>query len=201
MSTQESAVAESLGRLRCEQPQCHFYQAELHGDAVSFRRALRLWGIPALEMNGAPPDVQNTWLAVATAVSAEFLVPVVIFGHMNQVPASAQLIETEAVLDPAWLAARQVALTKSLDHSILNQEWRRSGEKKGWVRIGWQPDSDLETGNGLLLAWSSPLPLRRIRDFAARCPDLALSGPDIGALVAEIAAQGISAARWRFAVK
>jgi len=201
MSTQESAVADYLGRLRCEQPQCHFYQTELHGEARRFRQALRQSGVPALEMNGAPPDVQNTWLAAATAVSAEFLVPVVVFGRMHQAHAGAQLIKAQQVLDPAWLDARQVALTQALDHSTLNREWRRSREKTGWVHMGWQPDSDLAAGNALLLAWSSPLPLRRIRDFAARCPDLRLSGPGVDDLIAEIGAQGISAARWRFEVK
>jgi hypothetical protein len=52
-----------------------------------------------------------------------------------------------------------------------------------------------------MLAWSSPLPLRRIRDFSARCPDLVVSGPDIDRLAADVATQGISVAQWRFAVK
>lgn len=201
MQTQESQIADHLGRLRCEQPQCLFYQRALHGDAGRLRQALRRAGVPALEMNAAPLDVQGVWLAEAYAVSAEFLVPVVIFSHTSSGPVSASPVVGDAIRDLAWLDARQVALTRALDHSTLNQEWRRSREKTGWVHVGWQEDSALKAGNGLQLAWSSPLPLRRVRDFAARCPDLTLFGPDIDALVAEIAAQGISPTRWRFAVK
>lgn len=201
MDTKESTVAEYLGRLRCERPQCFFYQSEDCGDAVRFRQALRQSGVPALEMNSAPQDVQNAWLSAATAVSAEFLVPVVIFGDIQAESQSLKPIVGEVIEDQAWLNARQIVLTRAIDNSTLNQEWRRSREKEGLIRIGWQPESGPDVGNELLLAWSSPLPLRRIRDFAARCPDLTLTGPGIDALVAEISEQGISAAGWRFEVK
>ena len=201
MSTKEGALAEYLGRLRCESAQCHIYQPEIHGDAALLRHALRHAGVPVLELNGAPVDVAESWCTQALEISAEYLVPVFIFGGAGPKASFVTSGMGEEVADQAWLNARQVALTRAIESSALNLEVRRSREKSGWLQVGWLPEEKMAQGNGLMLAWSSPLPLRRIRDFSARCPDLLVSGPDVKSLALDVVAQGISAARWRFAVK
>lgn len=201
MTTKEGAFAEYLGRLRCESAQCHRYEPQIHGDAGLLRRALRNAGVPVLELNAAPREVTDSWHAQATGLSAEYLVPIFIFGGDGHNTPNAPLGMGQEVTDQAWLHARQVALTSAIEASVLNLEMRRRREKAGWLQIGWHPESSQAIGNGLMLAWSSPLPLRRIRDFSARCPDLLVTGADSESLAADVAAQGISVARWRFAVK
>lgn len=201
MTTSESTLAAYWGRLRCEQPQALFYRAEHHGDSGLLRQALRQAGVPALEINNAPAAVREAWLYEAKAVSEEFLVPVVIFADGDSSSCEEISTHVQEVADQVWLETRLVALTQALDRSALNLETRRSREKKGCIRVGWQTDGAQSTENCLQLAWSSPLPLRRIRDFSARCPALTISGPGVDVLGAEIAAQGISTVRWRFEVK
>jgi len=201
MCTKESALAEYLGRLRCESAQCHLYQPQIHGNAELFRQALRYAGVPVLELNDAPIEVAESWRTQAMAISAEYLVPVVIFGGVGLSAPSMALDAQQEVADQDWLDARQVALTSAIESSELNLEIRRSREKSGWLHVGWRPEDTQEQGNGLMLAWSSPLPLRRIRDFSARCPELVVVGADIESLASDVTAQGISVARWRFAVK
>ena len=201
MSTREAALAEHLGRLRCEAAGWYIYDPALHGDAELLRPALRHAGVPVLELNNAPHGVAEVWLAQAKAISSEYVVPVFVFGAVGF---AGMLLEPESptvIEDQAWLDARQVALTEVIESSALNNEVRRAREKSGALYIGWQPEANLAQGNALVLAWSSPLPLRRIRDFSARCPDLRVSGPDVESLATDVAAQGISTARWRFAVK
>lgn len=198
MTSQELALAQHLACLRCEFPQAVFYDLARHGDAAVLRVALRQVGVPVLELNHAPAEIAAAWLDAADVLSTEFLVPVVVFGTaaIKSVP-----VEGHVVNDDAWLQARQIALESAIERSTLTQEYRRSKEKTGWIRVGWQPPSLLASGNGLMLAWSSPLPLRRLRDFAARCPDLTLYGDHARPLAAEVAAQGVCASRWRFEVK
>lgn len=172
-----------------------------------WRLALRQAGVPVLELNEAATGDAEAWLKAAGDFSAEFLMPVVVLGGDASAPTKHCSLEGEAlaeqhhVKDAEWLRTRQVALTRAVETSPLNQEFRRHRERRGWIRMGWQAEASLAEGNGLLLAWSSPLPLRRIRDFAARCPDITLVAPDAEALAAEVAAQGISVSGWRFAVK
>ena len=201
MSTQEAALAEYLGRLRCEAAQWHVYDSELHGDAELLRPALRYAGVPVLELNNAPPEVAEAWIAQAKAISAEYVVPVFVFGAVSANSAMPESASSTVIEDQAWLDARQVALTAVIESSALNSEARRTREKSGVLYIGWQQEASVVQGNALVLAWSSPLPLRRIRDFSARCPDLRVAGPDVESLARDVAAQGISTARWRFAVK
>lgn len=201
MSTRETAFAQYLSRLRCEDPQWHCYQPEVHGESGLFRQSLRNFGVPVLELNGAPEYVVEIWLAEAMALSAEYLVPVVVFGGGVLLPGGLATGRQVEVTDPAWLSTRQIAVTAAIESSNLNQECRRAQDKSGALHLGWQPESEQHFGNSLMLAWSSPLPLRRIRDFSARCPELVVSGPDIDSLAADVAAQGISVAEWRIAVK
>lgn len=201
MNEKETSFATHLGQLRCEDAQCHMYQSQRHGDPGLFRRALRYAGVPVLELNSAPTDVAEQWIEEAKALSAEYLVPVVVFGGAALVNSPCSSGTHEVVANRAWLDARQVALTSAIELSALHQEVRRSREKSGWLHVGWQPEEKMAKGNGLMLAWSSPLPLRRIRDFSARCPDLIVSGADVESLTNDVVAQGISAARWRFEVK
>ena len=201
MPTQEASFAYYLSRLRCEEPQWHGYQPEAHGDAGLFRQSLRNLGVPVLELNEAPQGVAETWLAEAMVLSAEYLVPVVVFGGSNLSTGGLVAGRHEEVSDLSWLSARQIALTTAIEASPLNQELRRTRDKSGVLHLGWQSKFDQLAGNRLMLAWSSPLPLRRIRDFSARCPDLVVSGVGVDSLAADVAAQGISVAQWRFAVK
>jgi hypothetical protein len=176
-----------------------------------WRAALRQAGVPVLELNDTSPAQVSVWRDAAYAFSAEYLVPVVVFGAnlMAGCSGSLALLSDGALENPAgqlvadadWLRARQVALTRGVETSDLNREFRRSRERHGWIRIGGCQDALLAEGNGLLLAWSSPLPLRRIRDFAARCPEITLCAADAEAIAQEVAAQGISVSGWRFAVK
>jgi hypothetical protein len=176
--------------------------------ANDWRCALRQAGVPTLELNDAPAADAAVWVQEASAFSTEFLMPVVVFADSAPealVESLGALYLSEAlsrrVDDAAWLHTRQVAITRAVETSPLNQEFRRSRERQGWIRIGWQPESALAEGNGLLLAWSGPLPLLRIRNFAARCSEITLFGPDAEGIAAEVAAQGISVTGWRFAVK
>ena len=198
-------LAQSLSRQHGDQPRLLF-EAPEDGDALPIWRAeLRHVGVPLLELNGAPAPEAREWLVEAEAFSVEFMMPVVVFGaeaaYGPESLRSRDAYSGRQIEDPDWLNTRQVAVTRAVETSVLNREFRRSRERKGWIRLGWQPESMLGDGNGLLLAWSSPLPLRRIRDFAARCPEITLIGPDAEAIAAEVAAQGISVMGWRFAVK
>ena len=201
MNNQEVSFAERLGRLRCESAILHHYDPAVHGDAGALRQALRHAGVPVLELNDAPLAVAESWLAHATALSSEYLMPVFVFGAALLVSGGSGNGSQQGVDDQAWLEARQVALTSAIENSVLNQEERRTREKAGQLYLGWQPAPKLAQGNTLILAWSSPLPLRRIRDFSARCPDLVVCGPESECLAHDVAAQGISVAGWRFEVK
>lgn len=171
------------------------------------RTELRRAGVPVLEMNDAVPSEAVQWLAAAQAFSTEFFLPVIVFGghsELSLMPFEASSMfaaQWHQVDDRAWLHTRQVALTAAVQTSPLNREFRRHRDRKGWIRLGWQPDDVIQEGNGLLLAWSSPLPLRRIRDFAARCPAITVIGPGAELIAQDVAAQGISVKGWRFAVK
>ncbi len=200
-------LAQSLSRQHVDQPCLILWEAGFPNAHV-WRAECRHAGVPVLELNDAPAAVADAWLLVATAFSAEFMAPVVVLGesiaeHHAEIHRGASLNQGNArrVDDSDWLRAREVALTRAVETSPLNQEFRRTRERRGWIRIGWQPDSLLAEGNGLLLAWSSPLPLLRIRNFAARCPEITLFGSDAEAIAHEVAAQGISVTGWRFAVK
>ena len=207
MTAVNPEIALALSRQHVMAPRLLFYAVEAAEEAHRWRWALRSAGVPLLELNDAVGDAATNWLQAASDFSAEFLVPVAVFGRsmperMNLVPLDAQaLAGWRTIEDPEWLRTRQVALTQAVESSELNQECRRSHARKGWIRIGWQAEEALAVGNGLQLAWSSPLPLRRIRDFAARCPEITLLGPDAEAIATEVAAQGISVSGWRFAVK
>ena len=195
------SFAAHLGQLRCENAQCHIYLPEVHGEPLRLRHALRQAGVPVLELNGAPADIAERWIAEAKALSAEYLAPVFIFGDATQAVPPYDSGGEALVTNQDWLDARQVALTRAIESSELNQELRRIREKSGWLHVGWQPEALMAQGNRLMLARSSPLPLKRIRDFSARCPDLVVAGPDVETMGREVAAQGISVARWRFEVK
>lgn len=199
-------IARSLSRCHDSAPKL-FRLPESEENTHQWRAALRRFGVPTLEMNEATGTEVDQWVNIAEAFSAEFMVPVVVFGGASHIklkvldPSSTGRREWHEIHDAAWLHTRQVALTQAVEASSLNQAFRRLPDRKGWIAIGWQPDGALQEGNGLLLAWSSPLPLRRIRDFAARCPEITVIGPDAEAIAAEVAAQGISVSGWRFAVK
>ena len=207
MTSSHRAIALALSRQHDTEPRLLFHKAEDLVEASHWRAVLREAGVPVLELNDAHGVGEEAWLNAAQAFSVEFLTPVVLLGGSaagaaKDLSLDAQvLVDQRPIEDPDWLRTRQVALTRAVETSTLNQEFRRSRERTGWIRIGWQPDAALDEGNGLLLAWSSPLPLRRIRDFAARCPEITLVAPDAEALAAEVAAQGISVSGWRFAVK
>lgn len=202
-------IALALSRQHVDEP-CLIFDAGTDAQGAKlWRSELRHAGVPVLELNHAPGIETDAWLDAAEAFSAEFLVPVVIFGATHA-SAGAPVLGVDRHIDSgnqhlvvgeAWLHSRQVALTQAVEQSALNQEFRRQGGRNGWIHIGWQPEAATAEGNGLLLAWSSPLPLRRVRDFAARCPQILLDGPDGEAFAAEVAAQGISTAGWRFEVK
>lgn len=207
MAAAHPEIALALSRQHVMEPRLLFHAVADAEQADRWRRALRSAGVPLLELNEAVGDAATNWLQAANEFSAEFLVPVAVFGrsmpeYMNLAPLDAEaLTGWRTIEDAEWLRTRQVALTRAVETSGLNQECRRSHERKGWIRIGWQPEDVLGVGNGLQLAWSSPLPLRRIRDFAARCPEITLLGPDAEAIATEVAALGISVSGWRFAVK
>lgn len=207
MTAVHPEIALALSRQHVMAPRLLFHAVADAEEACRWRWAMRSAGVPLLELNDAVGDAATDWLQAASDFSAEFHVPVAVFGHsmperMNLVPLDTEaLTGGRTIEDAEWLRTRQVALTRAVETSGLNQECRRSHERKGWIRIGWQPEDVLVVGNGLQLAWSSPLPLRRIRDFAARCPEITLLGPDAEAIAAEVAAQGISVSGWRFAVK
>ena len=199
-------LAQLLSRQHCDQPRLLFgLPADADDLSSLWRTELRHVGVPLLELNGAPEPEAREWLIEAEAFSLEFMMPVVIFGagfpHGLESLRSPGADSDRRIEDHGWLNTRQVAVTRAVEASILNREFRRSRERRGWIRLGWQPESMLGDGNGLLLAWSSPLPLRRIRDFAARCPEITLIGSDAEAIAADVAAQGISVTGWRFAVK
>jgi len=207
MTSSHRDIALALSRQHETEPRLLFHSAEDLVEASSWRSALREAGVPVLELNDAHGLAAEAWLNAAQEFSAEFLTPVVVLGGsaagaVKDLRLDAQILVSEhPIEDPDWLRTRQVALTRAVETSTLNQEFRRSRGRTGWIRIGWQPETALAEGNELLLAWSSPLPLRRIRDFAARCPEITLVAPDAEAITAEVAAQGISVAGWRFAVK
>lgn len=197
-----------LGRDHCDQPRVLFDTCAEVQESNRWRAALRHAGVPILELNHAPAPSADKWLQAATDFSGEFMMPVVVFGASSapQMHEPLSLMATgitavKQINDPDWLHTRQVALTRAVEMSALNQEFRRDRDRKGWIRVGWQSEAALGEGNGLLLAWSSPLPLRRIRDFAARCPQLTLIAPDAEAIAAAVTEQGISVNGWRFAVK
>lgn len=205
-------VAIALSRHHCDESRLIFDAGSDPATANEWRTELRHAGVPVLELNRAPLIFAEAWLQEAAAFSAEFLTPVVVFG-LDDLPAGQEVLNVHGKefaadepmgrrIDAAdWLRSRQVALTDAVERSLLNQEFRRQRGRSGRIGIGWQPADVLGEGNGLQLAWSSPLPLRRIRDFAARCPEIVLLGPDADAILREVAAQGISVAGWRFAVK
>jgi len=204
----EQRLARAWAQSRCEHPQCIVYRADVHGDPLRLRRALRQAGVPALELNGAPAGVFEAWFATAQALSEEFLIPVVLFGAGSApLPLATRAVGAgQPVNDVGWLAARQVALQTAIETSALHQEFRRSGTKAGWIRLGWHADAAMTGGdgndNGLLLAWSSPLPLQRLRNFSARCAaHVVVEGPGAQDLAADVASQGISVAHWQIAVK
>ena len=206
MSESPRALAETLSRLHCAQPWLIDGEA-LPGERAVWRQALCAAGVPVLELNGATMPQAQPWRDAAVDFSGEFLTPVVLFGGDETVlPEDENLAVCvqrmgRVVTDAAWRQTRQVALTRAVETSSLNQEFRRLSERAGWIRMGWQADDLVAAGNGLVLAWRSPLPLRRIRDFAARCPDMTLIGIDADAMGEEVAAQGIPVSGWRFAVK
>ena len=206
---QISQVACFLSRCYTEAP-CLIAASDLDGVSANlWRLALRQTGVPVLELNEATLPCRAQWLAAARAFSAEYLSPVVVFGAVDSdalddtlaTPHVLTSLAGREVESQAWLSARQIALTRAVEASPLNQEFRRAREKQGWIRMGWQSESVLAEGNGLLLAWSSPLPLLRLRNFAARCPEVTLWAADAPAMADEVAAQGISVSGWRFAVK
>ena len=212
-TVQIARIAQSLACSYTEAP-CLIAAGDLAAPIANrWRLALRQAGVPVLEINGGAASGCAEWLGAATAFSAEYLSPVVVLGadlaagngdvfqgSLANPGVLAQGIGRE-VTEPAWRMARQVALTRAVETSLLNQEFRRTRAKQGWVRFGWQPESVLAEGNGLQLAWSSPLPLLRLRNFAARCPEVTLWAADAPAMADEVAAQGISVSGWRFAVK
>lgn len=179
------------------------------GLALQWRFALRQAGVPLLELGTLPAHGVPEWLAMAESVSREFMLPVVVAVSepTDPAPFEQQIDEylgrslVKRIDDAAWLHARQVAITRAVETSPLNQELRRTADRQGWIRIGGQTASAITEGNGIVLAWSSPLPLLRIRNFSARCPKITFIAPDAEALVAEVAAHGISVSGWRFAVK
>jgi hypothetical protein len=202
MISPEIHLAQSWGRLRCERAQLCFYNAELHGSERLLRHAMREAGVPVLEINGLTGDTQSKWIEAAHNVSQEFLMPVLVFGTMADLSHRSNLVMGEFINDAGWLAARQNELTSAIECSDLHQEFRRSHDKTGWLRIGWHDPAELLEGNGLLLAWTSPLPLLRLRNFSARCPKgMKVIGPDADHLATDLAQQGISVSHWQIEVK
>lgn len=202
MSSPEIHLAQSWAHLRCETPQLCFYDAQMHGCEHLFRHALRDAGVPILELNGATALATQDWIDAARNLSQEFLVPVVIFGRPDDLNHINNLPKGQFVHEIGWLTARQSALMAAVECSDLNQEFRRTSDKSGWMRLGWHHPDELAVGNGLLLAWTSPLPLMRIRNFSARCSSqLQIEGPDAETLASDVAGQGISVSHWQFAVK
>ena len=205
---QISQIAQSLGRCYIETPYLIAAGGLTRAAANLWRLALRQANVPVLELNEASSSCRASWLAAARAFSAEYFSPVVVFGADDRDALDGSLAESDAlrragreVDHHAWLTTRQAALTRAVETSALNREFRRARAKEGWIIMGWQPEAALAEGNGLLLAWSSPLPLLRLRNFAARCPHICLSAPDAPTIADEVAAQGISVTGWRFAVK
>ena len=201
--------ARLLARQHVDRPCLIFEHLLDTASSNNWREELRHAGVPVLEMNEAPSAIAAIWLDAASVFSAEFMTPVVVFGASNlldeyekldQQHRSAEVCE-RLVDDRDWLFTRQIALTHAVETSALNQEIRNSHARRGWIRFGWNPESVMTHGNGLLLAWSSPLPLRRIRNFAARYPEVTMIGPNVEAIAAEVAAQGISVKGWLFEVK
>jgi len=207
MTAVHPEIALALSRQHATESCLVFYMPAAAEEARRWRMALRSAGVPLLELNDADGAAAASWLQAASDFSAEFLVPVAVFGHSMPEQRNLAPLGVGAptgwptIEDAEWLHTRQVALTRAVETSGLNQEFRRSHARTGWIRIGWHAEEALAVGNGLQLAWSSPLPLRRIRDFAARCPEITLEGPDAEAIATEVAAQGISVSGWRFAVK
>ena len=202
MTSLEVGLAQSWACLRCEQPQVVSYVPRLHGNVQRLRHALHQAGVPVLEMNQAPGDIQALWLSEARCLSEEFLSPVVVLGGLAGIEPTIEQPIGQMQADVAWLSARQVALTSAVENSALNREFRRTSEKSGWIRIGWHEEAALAEGNGLLLAWSSPLPLMRIRNFSARCPwQLQIEGPDANLLAEDVRCHGISVTHWQIEVK
>lgn len=202
MVSSEIHLAQLWSRLRCETPQVVFYDANVHGRERVLRQALRDAGVPVLELNGLSGEVQGEWVNVARQLSQEFLVPVMVFGVPPTLNRHSDHPMGECIEDPGWLSARQSALINAIEHSDLHQELRRRPEKFGWLCIGWRDPAELPEGNALLLAWTSPLPLMRIRNFSARCPiQLKIEGPDADTLANDVAKQGISVSHWQIAVK
>lgn len=206
MRASHHEIAQALGRQYVPTPRLLWHVAADDEAGHCWRLALRQAGVPVLELNEAADDGAGLWLKTASDLSAEFFVPVVVFSRdlrrQNEILLHEGALAGQCHVDDVqWLSTRQVALTRAVETSVLNQEFRRSRERQGWIRIGWQPEALVAEGNGLLLAWSSPLPLRRIRDFAARCSEITMIGLGAEALAAEVAEQGISVSGWRFAVK
>jgi hypothetical protein len=196
--------AQRWAKMRCEQPLCIVYEPQVHGDPIRLRCALRQTGVPALELNDASANVLTDWVDAAMALADEFLIPVVLFGAGDAHLPAATLAHGDGCLvdDGDWLVARSVALQAAIEASVLHRETRRSGAKVGWIRLGWHDDAALAEGNGLLLAWSSPLPLMRLRNFSARCAErIDIQGPGAGDLADDVASQGISVTHWQIAVK
>lgn len=205
-------IAIALSRQYCDEPRLILGDSSDTTTANQWRAALRHAGVPVLELNGAPSIFARAWMQEAAAFSTEFLTPVVVLGlrdhsegHEALEAFDKQPGKHEASgcrIDAAdWLRSRQVALTDAVERSSLNQEFRQQRGRSGCIHFGWQPVDVLAEPNHLQLAWSSPLPLRRIRDFAARCPQITLLGPDSETIAAEVAAQGIPVSGWQFAVK
>lgn len=202
MRTLEVALAHRWGRLRCDEPQVIFYDPAVHGDARQLRQALRQAGVPALGLNQPPDQILSNWLAEAAQVSEEFLAPVVVFGGDAALSGPTQDPIGQEQDDIHWLNARQLALTVGIESSGLHREFRRTPAKSGWIRLGWHDEADLTLGNGLLLAWTSPLPLMRLRNFSARCSaHVYIEGCDADLLAADVGSQGISVTHWQIAVK
>jgi len=198
----EIHLAQRWSRLRCEMPQVVFYDKNLHGHERLLRRALRDVGVPVLEFNDLSGEAAVGWLNAALHLSQEFLIPIMVFGKPPASYGCIDLPKGECIDDPGWLSARQSALITAIEDSDLHQEWRRCHEKTGWVCIGWRDPAQFSAGNVLLLAWTSPLPLMRIRNFSARCPiHLKIEGPDADTLANDVASQGISVSHWQIAVK
>ena len=106
-----------------------------------WRLALRQAGVPVLELNEAADDGAGLWLKTASDLSAEFFVPVVVFSRdlrrQNEILLHEGALAGQCHVDDVqWLSTRQVALTRAVETSVLNQEFRRSRERQGWIRIG-----------------------------------------------------------------
>ena len=137
-------IALGLGQQRCTVPRILFHRTSGAEETERWRSALRQAGVPVLELNEAVGEIADRWLVAASELSAEFLMPVVVMGavaHPELIPLDqSALIPTDTVEDTDWCLTRQVALTRAVETAGLNQEFRRSRERKGWIRLGWQPD-------------------------------------------------------------